>query len=282
MCLKKRPWPSEIDRPDVRMKRAAFLRWVRRIDPQRLVFIDEAGANLAMGRSHAWVPRGTEYVEARPMNWGDNLTLVGAIRRDRWVTLRTRWRAMNKVTFLAWVRRQLVPHLQSGDIVLMDHLQAHKQPAVRARIEAGGATLRYLPPYSHDLNPIELAWGLVKRRIRRPPRRPAASLSSVVRPCGVRQLKYVPGLVGFGYVRLQGRTAGDGSVQSDVSGHRSVIERRSRHSDRLDLLHGDAPRRRIGPCGRSLAQETRCSRRPVPTASPAPPRRHLDTRVAGD
>ena len=190
------------------MKRAAFLRWVRRIDPQRLVFIDEAGANLAMGRSHAWVPRGTEYVEARPMNWGDNLTLVGAIRRDRWVTLRTRWRAMNKVTFLAWVRRQLVPHLQSGDIVLMDNLQAHKQPAVRAWIEAGGATLRYLPPYSHDLNPIEPAWGLVKRRIRRhaprtgaapgrtgrPPRRPAASLSSVVRPCGVRQLKYVPGL----------------------------------------------------------------------------------------
>ena len=143
------------------------------------------------------------------MNWGDNLTLVGAIRRDRWVTLRTRWRAMNKVTFLAWVRRQLVPHLQSGDIVLMDNLQAHKQPAVRAWIEAGGATLRYLPPYSHDLNPIEPAWGLVKRRIRRhaprtgaapgrtgrPPRRPAASLSSVVRPCGVRQLKYVPGLV---------------------------------------------------------------------------------------
>src|SRR5207247_10053464 len=52
---KKRPRPSEWDRPDVRAKRARFLRWARRQDPRRLVFLDEAGANLAMGRSHAWV-----------------------------------------------------------------------------------------------------------------------------------------------------------------------------------------------------------------------------------
>ena len=84
---KKRPRPSEIDCPDVQAKRAAFVRWMRRIDPDRLVFLDEAGANLAMGRSHAWVLRGREFVEARPMNWGDNLTLVGAIRRGGWVTL---------------------------------------------------------------------------------------------------------------------------------------------------------------------------------------------------
>ncbi len=154
---------------------------MRRIDPERLVFVDEAGANIAMGRSHAWVPRGEEYVEARPMNWGDNLTMVGAIRRDRWVTLSTRWRAMTKVRFLLWVRRFLVPHLRPGDIVLMDNLQAHKQPAVRACLEAAGATLRYLPPYSHDLNPIEPAWGLVKRRIRRHAPRTAAALRRVAR-----------------------------------------------------------------------------------------------------
>jgi hypothetical protein len=75
----KRPRPSEIDRPDVRAKRAAFLKWVRRIDPNRLVFLDEAGVNIAMGRSHAWVPRGQEYVEARPMNWG-NITETGPDR----------------------------------------------------------------------------------------------------------------------------------------------------------------------------------------------------------
>ena len=178
---KKRPRPSEIDRPDVRRKRAAFLTWVRCIDPARLVFIDEAGANITMGRSHAWVLRGTEYVEARPMNWGDNLTMIGAIRRDRWVTLSTRWRAVNKGNFLIWVRRSLGPRLRPGDIAVMDNLQAHKQPAVRAQIEACGATVRYLPPYSHDFNPIEPAWGLVKRRIRHHAPRTAQALRRVAR-----------------------------------------------------------------------------------------------------
>jgi hypothetical protein len=69
------------------------------------VFLDEAGANLAMGRTHAWVPRGTEYVEARPMNWGTNLTLIGAMRCAGWVTLGTRWRALNAHSFTEWVRR---------------------------------------------------------------------------------------------------------------------------------------------------------------------------------
>jgi hypothetical protein len=77
LWLKKRPPPSELDRPDVAAKRTAFLRWMLQQDPTRLVFLDEAGANLAMGRSHARNKRGEEYVEPRPMNSGDNLTLVG-------------------------------------------------------------------------------------------------------------------------------------------------------------------------------------------------------------
>jgi DDE superfamily endonuclease len=104
---KKRPRPSELDRPDVAAKRAAFVTWIRQQNPNRLVFLDEAGANLAMGRSHAWVKRGEEYVEARPMNWGDNLTLIGAIRRRGWVVLNTKWHAMNKIAFIEWVRDRL-------------------------------------------------------------------------------------------------------------------------------------------------------------------------------
>ena len=76
---KKRPRPSELDRPDVQRKRATFVRWRRRIDPDRLVFLDEAGANLSMGRSHAWVKKGQVHVEPRPMNWGKNLTMIGRI-----------------------------------------------------------------------------------------------------------------------------------------------------------------------------------------------------------
>lgn len=162
-------------------KRTAFLKWVRRVDPDRLVFLDEAGANIAMGRSHAWVQRGEEYVEARPMNWGDNLTLVGAVRRRGWVTLSTKWRAMTKQRFIEWVRYRLAPRLRRGDVVLLDNLAAHKAPEVRFFIEQRGATLRYLPPYSHDFNPIEPVWALVKRRIRACAPRSAVALRRIAR-----------------------------------------------------------------------------------------------------
>ena len=92
------------------------------------------------------------------MNWGENLTLIGAIRRTGWVTLNTKWRAVNTRFFVEWVRRRLAASCSSN-------LKAHKAPDVRL-VEARGATLRYLPPYSHDFSPIEPAWGLVKRHIR--------------------------------------------------------------------------------------------------------------------
>ena len=162
-------------------QRVTFGKWLRRQDPNRLVFLDEASANLAMGRSHVWVQRGEEFVEPRPMNWGDNLTLVGAIRRRGWVVLNTKWRAMNKPAFITWVRRCLAPRLRRGEIVVLDNLQAHKAPEVRRLIEARGATLKRLPPYSHDFNPIEPVWALVKKRIRDYAPRTAVALRRVAR-----------------------------------------------------------------------------------------------------
>jgi transposase len=100
------------------------------------------------------------------MNWGDNLTLVGAIRRRGWVVLSTKWRAMNKVAFIEWVQRRLAPRLHRGDIVVLDNLSAHKAPEVQFFIEQRGAQLKRLPPYSHDFNPIERVWGHVKRHVR--------------------------------------------------------------------------------------------------------------------
>ena len=162
-------------------QRAAFVKWRRRQDPKRLVFLDEAGVNRAMGRSHAWVPRGEEYVEPRPMNWGDNLTLVGAIRRRGWVVLNTYGGAMNQPTFIDWVRHRLAPRLRRGDIVILDNLSAHKAAEVQRLIERRGARLKRLPPYSHDFNPMEPVWGLVKRRVRAQAPRTAGALRRVVR-----------------------------------------------------------------------------------------------------
>ena len=142
------------------------------------------------------------------MNWGVNLTMIGAIRQNRWVTLSTRWRTVTKVTFTVWVRGRLAPRRRPGDIVVLDNHRAHMVPAVRTLIEARGATLRFLPPYSYDFNPIEAAWGLVKKRIRAYAPRNASALRRVaqaarrvVRPHHCRQWFAHAGYVNSSTVR---------------------------------------------------------------------------------
>jgi transposase len=100
------------------------------------------------------------------MNWGDNVSLVGAMRLTGWVTLATCWGAINTPRFVTWVRRRLVPRLRPGDIVVLDNLAAHKTRTVRELIEGAGAEVHFLPPYSYDFNPIESGWALLKKRIR--------------------------------------------------------------------------------------------------------------------
>jgi transposase len=100
------------------------------------------------------------------MNWGENLTMVGAIRRRRRVTLGTYWRGTTRTRFVRWVRRHLGPRLRPGDIVVMDRLPVHRAAAVRAALTACGATLKLLPAYSPDLNPIEPALGHMKKYMR--------------------------------------------------------------------------------------------------------------------
>ena len=143
--------------------------------------VDESGVNHAMGRSHAWVKRGEEYVEPRPMNWGDNLTLIGAMRCDRLLVVSTQWDAVNAENFVRWVRRRLAPRLRPGDVVVMDNLPAHKDARVRLAIEARRARLKRLPAYSHDFNPIEPGWGLMKKHVRRVAPRSATALRRTVR-----------------------------------------------------------------------------------------------------
>lgn len=133
----------------------------------RLVFIDETGASTKMARRYGWGPRSERVISDVPHGHWKTTTFVGALRTSGMTAPTVIDGAMNGELFLAYVEQQLVPTLSSGDIVVMDNLSSHKRDGVKAAIETAGATLRYLPPYSPDLNPIELAFSKLKTLLRK-------------------------------------------------------------------------------------------------------------------
>jgi transposase len=137
------------------------------LDPSRLVFVDETGASTKMARLYGRAPRGARCVAAIPHGHWKTTTFVGALRLSGMTAPMTLDGAMDGPAFLAWVEQALVPTLAPGDIVILDNLPAHKPAAVRAAIERCGARLRYLPPYSPDLNPIEMAYAKLKALLKK-------------------------------------------------------------------------------------------------------------------
>lgn len=132
------------------------------LDPARLVFIDETGASTKMTRARGRSPRGERCIAPVPHGHWKTITFTGALRLDGMTAPMVLDGAMNGEAFLAYVEQVLVPTLLPGDIVVMDNLPAHKPASVRKAIEAAGAHLRLLPPYSPDLNPIEMAFSKLK------------------------------------------------------------------------------------------------------------------------
>jgi transposase len=133
---------------------------------KRLKFIDESGAHLGLTRLFGRAAPGQRVVEATPGYSGPHYTLLATLG---WQEVSAPWLfegPINRVTFEAYVRSQLLPTLRRGDIVLMDNLSAHTGETIRQLIEAQGARLEFLPPYSPDFNPIELCWSKVKAALR--------------------------------------------------------------------------------------------------------------------
>lgn len=178
---KKRFRPSEQHRPDVAARREAFVKAMTGIDPRRLVFIDESGINIAMNSLSGWAPRGQRLLDHKPVNWGDNISVIGAIRMGGLVCHQSFHGAVRTEQFLEFTKSKLLPRLRRGDIVVLDNLNPHKAPAVRAAIETAGAELAFLPPYSPDLNPIEMCWSVVKHRLRQAKARSVVALKSALR-----------------------------------------------------------------------------------------------------
>src|SRR5689334_5649283 len=157
---------AEPERPDVA---AARTQWIARqagLDPRRLVFLDETGTSTNMAPLRGRCRRGQRLVGRVPHGHWKITTFVGGLRQDGIIAPFVIDEPMNGEIFLTYLDRCLVPRLRPGDIVIIDNLAAHKVDGVRQAIERAGATLLYLPPYSPDFNPIELAFAKLKALLR--------------------------------------------------------------------------------------------------------------------
>jgi transposase len=158
--------PTEQDRPDIARKRTRWKAHQARIDPARLVFIDETWIKTNMAPLRGWGPRSQRLIQRTPHGHWMTQTFVAALRHDRidapWVIDGP----INGELFTTYVRHALVPTLAEGDVVILDNLGSHKGKAARAAIREKGAHMLFLPPYSPDLNPIEQVFAKLKHLMR--------------------------------------------------------------------------------------------------------------------
>ena len=137
-----------------------------RSDARRLVFIDESGAKTNMTRQRGWGRRGQRVRDHAPHGHWHTTSMIGSIRLDGTVSCMAIEGSVNREVFRAYVKHVLGPTLRQGDVVVADNLSVHKDAESREIIEAFGAQLVFLPPYSPDFNPIEKMWSKVKNYLR--------------------------------------------------------------------------------------------------------------------
>ena len=134
--------------------------------PADLIFVDETSTHTALTRRRARAPRGERAVGRVPRNHGPNVTLLAALTPEGIGPALSLTGGVTGAAFAAYAARLLAPSLRPGQVVILDNLSAHKRAEARQAIEAVGARLLFLPPYSPDFNPIELAFAKIKERLR--------------------------------------------------------------------------------------------------------------------
>ena len=132
-----------------------------------MIFIDESGLSTKMARLRGWAPKGQRCRAAIPHGHWKTVTFVGGLTLAGFIAPMLLDGPIDGESFRAWCEQMLGPLLRPGHIVIMDNLAAHKVDGVRQAIEACGATLLYLPPYSPDFNPIENAFAMLKAHVRK-------------------------------------------------------------------------------------------------------------------
>ena len=159
-------------------------RWMQEqgmFEPARLVFIDETAVSTNLVRLRGRAPRGVRLIGSAPFGDWKTIAFVAGLRHNKMVSPMVIEGAMTGDIFRAYVEQCLAPILRRGDIVVMDNLHAHKVPGVQEAIEKAGATLRYLPKYSPDLNPIEMPFSKFKAKLRKAAQRTLPGLYRTIR-----------------------------------------------------------------------------------------------------
>ena len=171
---------GERDRPDVARRRAQWIKYQDRIDPSRLVFIDETWTKTNMAPLRGWGPRGSRLIAKVPHGHWNTTTFLAALRHDR---IDAPWLVEGPIdgaSFHLYVEKILVPTLRPDDIVIMDNLGSHKGKAIRRLIRSVGAKLLFLPKYSPDLNPIEQVFAKLKHLLRKAAARTVETVCAAV------------------------------------------------------------------------------------------------------
>jgi transposase len=153
-------------RPDVKSAREAWSEGRLGRDPKKLIFIDETGATTKMARLYGRAPKGARCRASVPHGHWKTTTFTAGLRIGGLAAPMILDGPMDGAAFRAYVAKVLIPELAPGDVVVMDNLPAHGVSGVRTAVEAAGATLLYLPPYSPDFNPIEMAFAKLKALLR--------------------------------------------------------------------------------------------------------------------
>ena len=161
-------------------KREAWGGIIGEIPLEHLVFLDESGVNTNMSRRYARAFGGNRAVDAVPLNKGQSTTILSSVRLDGTTASTVFPGAVNRDKFKDYLRDRLSPTLQAGDVVIMDNLPCHKVGGVKDIIEQAGAFALYLPPYSPDLNPIEMMWSKIKALLRAEKARTVDALLSAI------------------------------------------------------------------------------------------------------
>lgn len=160
--------------------RYQFRCWLDTIDIRNLVFIDETGINLAMTRLYGRARGGARVSAQCPGNKGENITLIGAMSDEGLIAAMTLPGSLNTPSFLVFLEKVLLPQLWTGAIVVMDNLPVHYAHAAQLLLESVGAQIKFLPPYSPDLSPIELCWSKLKEILRSAQARTTEALDEAI------------------------------------------------------------------------------------------------------